>query len=111
MAAAVFMVCLIYDKCVSIQARGHHGWRYYRCAGFEDRIYRYTPRIHPPPAAPRVCLSVPRRRLRAQLGAVAADSALLSHTVEEALAFDRQLDREAGYAECPTRFPGQSWPR
>ncbi|CAN0229055.1 unnamed protein product, partial [Laminaria digitata] len=52
-----------------------------------------------------------RRRLRAQLGAAAADGALLSHTVEEALAFDRQLDREVGYAECPARFPGQSWPR
>ena len=49
--------------------------------------------------------------MRAQLGAAAADGALLSHTVEEALAFDRQLDREAGYALCPVRFPGQAWPR
>lgn len=52
-----------------------------------------------------------RRRLRAQLGAYAADESLLSHTVEEALAFDRRLDREAGYAECPARFPHQTWPR
>ncbi|CAM9192731.1 unnamed protein product [Scytosiphon promiscuus] len=52
-----------------------------------------------------------RRRLRAQLGAAAADGSLLSHTVQEALAFDRTLDREAGYAECPARFPRQAWPR
>ncbi|CBN76706.1 hypothetical protein Esi_0000_0496 [Ectocarpus siliculosus] len=52
-----------------------------------------------------------RRRLRAQLGEAAADESLLSHTVEEALAFDRCLDREAGYAECPARFPHQTWPR
>ncbi|CAM9174230.1 unnamed protein product [Ectocarpus sp. 6 AP-2014] len=52
-----------------------------------------------------------RRRLRAQLGAAAADESLLSHTVEEALTFDRCLDREAGYAECPARFPHQTWPR
>lgn len=58
-----------------------------------------------------LCPSSLRRRLRAQLGAAAADGALLSHTIEEALAFDRQLDREVGYAECPARFPGQSWPR
>eukprot|EP00752_Nemacystus_decipiens_P007232 g6473.t1 len=52
-----------------------------------------------------------RRRLRAQLGAAASDGSLLSHTVEEALAFDRRLDEEAGYAECPARFPRQTWPR
>lgn len=52
-----------------------------------------------------------RRRLRAQLGTAGADSALLSHTLEEVLDFDRRLDRDAGYAECPGRFPGQTWPR
>lgn len=52
-----------------------------------------------------------RRRLRAQLGAAAADGSLLSHTVQEALSFDQTLDREAGYAECPARFPRQAWPR
>ena len=72
----------------------------------------------PPPGmayhwAHRGCARRPpdRRRLRAQLGPAASDGSLLSHTVEEALAFDRYLDREAGYAECPTRFPGKSWPR
>lgn len=59
----------------------------------------------------RVRPSSGRRKLRSQLDTVADDAALLSHTVEEALSFDRHLDAQAGYGECPSRFPDQLWPR